>query len=111
MARTDGTSAELTISLSLATTKAGVDHPLAVRSANFSEDFVPSRSTQLRTTRSPETVICGTELFAPAGEFTASTVNVAARCACAATHQIAKPANIPMQVFVMCDPNQVPNSR
>src|SRR5260221_681085 len=42
----------------------GADHPVAVRSANLSADFVPSRSTQLRTTRSPSVVICGTELLA-----------------------------------------------
>src|SRR4051812_45976536 len=65
IARPDGTSAEFTISASLATTVLGIDQPAGVRSANFSDDFLPSRSTQLSTTRSPAVVICGTELFAP----------------------------------------------
>src|SRR6516225_4961850 len=50
IARTDGTSAAFTISFSLEMTTAGVDQPVAVRSANLSVDFFPpgpSRSTQL----------------------------------------------------------------
>src|SRR6185436_7684581 len=99
IARTDGTSAELTIILSLETTVIGEDQPAAVRSANFSDDFVPSRSTQLRTRRSPATVICGTELFAPAGESIRSTFSAAGDCAAAAAHQIARPPRIPMYAF------------
>src|SRR5436190_910658 len=101
IARTDGTSAELTIILSLETTVIGDDHPVAVRSANFSDDFGPSRSTQLRTRRSPAAVICGTELFAPAGELTCSTFSADGACAAATTHHIARPLNVPIHLFVM----------
>src|SRR5215831_4459946 len=80
-ARTDGTSAELTIRRSLETTIIGADQPAAVRSANFNVDFVPARSTQLSTARSPCTVICGTELFAPAGDVNDSSFSPAGACA------------------------------
>ena len=55
--------------------RAASDQPVAVRSANFSADFFPDRSIQLRTTRSPSTVICGTELSAPAGDASGSTTS------------------------------------
>src|SRR5215470_17357572 len=77
IARTEGTSAAFTIRRSLEMTTAGVDHPEAVRSANLSVDFFPSRSTQLITMRSPSTVICGTELEAPAGDGSGSTESAA----------------------------------
>src|SRR6185295_614933 len=101
IARTDGTSAELTIIVSLETTVIGDDQPVAVRSENLSDDFLPSRSTQLRTRRSPATVICGTELFAPAGEVTGSTFSAPGACAAAAAHHIAKPPDMPIHVFFM----------
>src|SRR5215471_5003378 len=111
MARTDGTSAELTISRSLETTVIAGNQPLGVRSANFSVDFVPARSTQLSTTRLFCAVICGTELFAPAGDASASTLSAAGAWACPAAHQIAKTPNVKIQFrLVMFDPNPPPSS-
>ena len=75
----------------------------AVRSANFNVDFVPSRSTQLSTSRSPWTVISGTELFALVGELRDSTLNPAGSCALAIADHIARPPTIPIHVcFVPC---------
>src|SRR5690349_11746318 len=101
MARTDGTSAEFTIKWSLDTTTTVVDQPVHVRSANFSADFVPSRSTQLSTMRSPWTVICGTELFAPAGELSDSTLSAAGACAWPTAHEIARTPNAPIHCLLL----------
>src|SRR6185312_14959292 len=107
--RTDGTSAEFTISLSLAMTVIGVDQPVAVRSANLNVAVLPCRSTQLSATRSPAVVICGTELFAPAGDVTASTLSAAGDCAPTLNAQMTRQPDAAIHVFFMCDPSPVPS--
>src|SRR5690348_17006383 len=73
---TDGTSAQLMNQSVPDAAVRGSDHPLAVRSANFSVAFLPSCSSQL--TRSPlgDTLTRGSDVCAPAGRVTGSTVGI-----------------------------------
>src|SRR5688572_9314786 len=65
---TDGTSAQFTNQFAPDATSRAADQPLAVRSANRSVAFCPSRSTQLNSSPRAEDESCGCALFGPAGE-------------------------------------------
>src|SRR5262245_201050 len=71
---TVGVSAELRNQLPPDATRLTSDHPVGVRSANFSVAALSPCSTQLRSAPRLETVNCGSMLCVPTGSVSGSTL-------------------------------------